>query len=309
MPVVVAGVLACSCQAVPDAPLRVGTNVWPGYEPLYLARDLGAVSDRDVRLVTFPSAVSVSLAFRNGGIDVAALTGDEILSVAQTMPQLQIVLVTDFSNGGDALVGQATLKSLKDLKGARIGVESGAVGGYLFRRALRQAGLTPSDVSIVDTPWSRHVEAFSSGAVDAIVTFNPHRQALLDAGATVLFDSSMVKGEIFDALVARESTVRERPATLGRIVSAWMTGREHMRTHPADAAARMAQIESRYRPSFQTHLQGIELMDRTRNHQLLGGTSPGLTEVLSAVAANAPAPMMSPTPARHSVQLTDRFVP
>ena len=30
-----------SCSAEQESPLRVGTNIWPGYEPFYLARDLG----------------------------------------------------------------------------------------------------------------------------------------------------------------------------------------------------------------------------------------------------------------------------
>jgi len=29
------------CMREPDSPLRIGTNVWIGSEPLYLARELG----------------------------------------------------------------------------------------------------------------------------------------------------------------------------------------------------------------------------------------------------------------------------
>ena len=36
--VVLFGLLLAGCGSQPEPPLRVGTNLWPGYEPLYLAR-------------------------------------------------------------------------------------------------------------------------------------------------------------------------------------------------------------------------------------------------------------------------------
>ena len=49
----------------PDAPLRLGTNIWPGYEPLYLASSIKALPEEQVRLVQYASASDVIRAFRN----------------------------------------------------------------------------------------------------------------------------------------------------------------------------------------------------------------------------------------------------
>lgn len=57
------------------APLRVGMNTWPGYEPLHLARSLGYLTDEEAEPISFPSAMDVMRAFRNRTIDVAAVTG------------------------------------------------------------------------------------------------------------------------------------------------------------------------------------------------------------------------------------------
>ena len=43
--------LLSACGARYEAPLTVGTNTWTGYEPLYLARDLGLHEGLPLRLV------------------------------------------------------------------------------------------------------------------------------------------------------------------------------------------------------------------------------------------------------------------
>ena len=63
----------------PAPPLRIGTNVWTGSEPLYLARDLGYLDPRTVQLVEYPSASEVLRAFRNQAIDGAVISLDEVL--------------------------------------------------------------------------------------------------------------------------------------------------------------------------------------------------------------------------------------
>jgi NitT/TauT family transport system substrate-binding protein len=60
------------CSEPPEEKLRIGSVVWPGYEPLYLARDLGNFDETNIRLVELSSAAQVVRAYRNGVIEVAA---------------------------------------------------------------------------------------------------------------------------------------------------------------------------------------------------------------------------------------------
>jgi NitT/TauT family transport system substrate-binding protein len=43
-----------SCMRPPETALRIGTNVWIGSEPLYLARELGNLDPAVVQLVEYP---------------------------------------------------------------------------------------------------------------------------------------------------------------------------------------------------------------------------------------------------------------
>ena len=62
-----------ACGAKPQRKLRVGTILWSGYEPLFIARHLGAYDDRSIQLVDLPAASDVVLAFQNRAVDEKGL--------------------------------------------------------------------------------------------------------------------------------------------------------------------------------------------------------------------------------------------
>ncbi|MDQ6966158.1 MAG: hypothetical protein Q9M23_04455, partial [Mariprofundaceae bacterium] len=71
--------LLAACTPAPKPDLRIGTNIWPGYEPLYLARSLGLFKDTGISLIEYPSSTETMRALRHGSIEAGALTLDEAL--------------------------------------------------------------------------------------------------------------------------------------------------------------------------------------------------------------------------------------
>jgi len=96
----------------PADTLRVGANIWPGYEPLFLAQSLGYYEGQNIELITFPTSTETMRAYRNHAIDVAALTLDETLQVSGSLPNQHIAMVSDFSNGADAVLAKPQFKSM-----------------------------------------------------------------------------------------------------------------------------------------------------------------------------------------------------
>ena len=74
--------LLAGCGPRYEPPLMVGTNIWAGCEPLYLARDLGYYDGQPLRLVELGSTTQVMDALRTGRLDVAGVTLDEALTLA-----------------------------------------------------------------------------------------------------------------------------------------------------------------------------------------------------------------------------------
>ena len=52
-----------------------------------------------------------------------------------------MIMLTDYSNGNDMIVGKPGIKSVKDLKGKKIGIEVGLVEHLLLLHALKEAGM------------------------------------------------------------------------------------------------------------------------------------------------------------------------
>lgn len=227
------------CTPEPADPIRLGTNIWPGYEPLYLARSLGWLEQPAVRLLEFPSSTEVIRAMRDHALEAAALTLDEALVLAEGEPDIRIVLVMDVSNGADAVLVQSAIDSPAALKGARIGAETTALGAYMVTRLLDRTGLSAKDVVLKPLPVNEHLDAFMQGRVDAVVTFDPVRSALLAHGARTLFDSSDIPGEIVDVLVVRQALIERQPQQLRLLMRQWFRALDHIRAEPADSAARM----------------------------------------------------------------------
>jgi NitT/TauT family transport system substrate-binding protein len=264
--------------------LRVGTNMWIGYEPLYMARELGYYRDTSIKLIEMNNATEVSSALRAGLLDAAALTLDEALTVKQDAPDLQVVLVMDSSAGADILLGQPEIADLPDLRGKRIGVETTAVGAILLQAALEKAQLSVQDVEIVSLPVDEHLEAFESKRIDAVVTFDPVRSRLLQLGAHPLFDSRAIPNRIIDVLVIHQSTAEQHGKQLRKLIEGHFAALAYFAQHPADAKNSVAARIKTTPAQVADMLGGIHIQDRSENIALLSGTPSPLNRLAEQIA-------------------------
>ena len=264
------------CMREAEPPLRIGTNVWIGSEPLYLARDLGYLDREAVQLVEYPSASEVSRAFRNQAIDGMVISLDELFVLAVDELHPKIVMVVDVSHGADVVVGRSGMRSMKDLRGKRVAVESAALGAFVLSRALALNGMRASDVSMVHLESNEHPAAFEHGQVDGAVTFDPYRTQMLHAGAHTLFDSSQIPGEIVDLLTVRASVLEKNPRAVQTLLTGWFNALEYLEREPKDAAARMAVREQITGEQFLRALQGLRIPSRADNLKMLAGATPSL---------------------------------
>jgi len=275
--------VASGCQRAERAPLQLATNLWPGYEPLYLAQELGYLDKDLVRLAEYTSASEVMRAYRSGRVDLAALTLDEALLLNESAVAT-IILLLDFSNGADAILGSASVAQLSDIKGKRVGVEGSALGAFFFNEALKNARLQREDVQLVPLGVDEHESAFLDGRVDAVVTFEPVRGHLLRKGAHVLFDSAQIPGKIVDVLVVRPSVLSSDRAAVQAVVDGWFKALARIERDYDSSLQRMNARLQLDASDLRTAYQGIILGSATQNRKLFGGQTPELTATATALA-------------------------
>src|SRR6185369_8500738 len=108
-----------------------------------IAQEKGWFKDAgiDVELLWFEYGPSME-AYTAGKVDAVMVTNGDALVTGATGGKNVMILVTDYSNGNDMIVAKPGIKSLKALKGGKIGVEVGVVDHLLLLYGLKDIGLT-----------------------------------------------------------------------------------------------------------------------------------------------------------------------
>jgi NitT/TauT family transport system substrate-binding protein len=293
------------CMREPQSAVRIGTNVWIGSEPLYLARELGRLDPAAVQLVEYPSASEVLRAFRNQAIDGMVISLDELFGLAADGFKPRIILVVDVSNGADVVVGRAGMRTMRDLQGKSVAVESSALGAFVLSRALALNGMQASDVNVVHLESNEQPSAFEKGQVDGAVTFDPYRPQFLRSGARTLFDSTRIPGEIVDLLAVRATVLQQHPKSLQALLAGWFAAIDYMEREPNDAAQRMGIRQQTSGEQFLEALKGLRIPSREENLRMLGGATPEL----AVTGRRLMALMVDAKLLRSGLEIEDVFAP
>jgi len=276
---------ATGCLEPVEERLRIGVNAWPPFDLLYLAREKGFLRDAgvEVDLVDFSSYTGILRSYHQGHIDAFFATLNEALIVDNFQEPLAVVLVADYSYGGDALVVSDGIAKLQDLRGRKVAYEESALGSYVLERALSLGGLEEKDVTALNRLPEEGEWAFKGGNVDAVITYQPALGRLLRLpGARVLFSSRDLPGEIVDVLVVRRSLLEDRGDEIRGVLRGWFRAVELLQQSPGEAAPSMAARERMSDEELLASLEGAHIPDLEENRRLLG--SPGAPGTLHATA-------------------------
>ena len=154
--------LAWPAQA--DA-LKLAHSTWVGYGPFYVARDKGFFQEEgvDIDLVIMEDTPAKMGALQAGQIDLVASTADEFPIYMPPGKILRYILAVDNSKGGDGIIALKDIKSVNDLKGRKVAFETGSVSQFFFNAVLKEAGLSESDVEVVNMTATERVRSIGNG--------------------------------------------------------------------------------------------------------------------------------------------------
>ncbi len=204
--------------------VKLGSGLWVGYLPWQVtqAKELFKDNKVDVDLQWFPDAMKSLESLNTGKLDANNQTlGDTITGVANGA-DLVIVMTNDNSTGNDKIVVSDKIKSIRDLKGKKVAAEVGSVDHFLLAQALKKAGMTFKDFTLVPLETSKAAAAFAAGEVDAAAVYAPFTtKALKRAGSKELFSSSNFPGSISDHVVFTRKFVNEHPDQVQGVVDSW----------------------------------------------------------------------------------------
>jgi sulfonate transport system substrate-binding protein len=179
-----------------DKVIRIG---FQKYGKLVLLKGRGTLEEKlkplgyTVSWTEFPSGPPLLEALNVGAIDFG-VAGEAPPIFAQAAGAPLVYLANDPpAPRGEAILvpKESPLKSVADLRGKKVVLNKGSNVHYLLVRALEQAGLKYSDIQPVFLAPADALAAFTHGAVDAWVIWDPYEAAAeASTGARILADGT-----------------------------------------------------------------------------------------------------------------------
>jgi sulfonate transport system substrate-binding protein len=139
----------------------------------------------------FPAAQPLLEALGAGAVDLGEAGDAPFLYAYASGAKIKAVQAGKSGGSSTALLVRkgSPIHALADLRGKKVATGRGSIGHYLLLRLLEEAGLKPGDVQIVFLSPGDAKAAFTSGAIDAWVTWGSYvALARLHDDATILAD-------------------------------------------------------------------------------------------------------------------------
>lgn len=266
-------VLLSGCSKPEKVTIRIGVNPWPSHEYLFLAQEKGFLEDDNlsIQLVEYSSSGDLLRAFEWGQVQGMVCTATEILLAnSHTYDPLQVFLVMAYTEGTEVILGPKECTSLADIKGHKIGVDTGSLGIYVLARALEQEGLKLSDIKIVPVNPMYMPSMIKSGAIEVAVCYQPFSHQIQKEGEyNVLFASSQLPGELFNLLALKKTTLEEHPKQITQLMKVWKRILEFEKTNTQEVHAYMARREHTTLEDFEASLEKIKVIPLEEQPPLL----------------------------------------
>jgi NitT/TauT family transport system substrate-binding protein len=233
---------AAAALAAGPTTMKIGTVVWIGYGPFYVADalDLYKKYNLKVSLQVFTDPALIPPALASGAIDGAMLTYDQVIGQVASGKAQKVVMPIDYSNGGDAIVSTMDIKKVGDFKGKKIGFNPLSPSDFLLSYALKTNGLTDKDITPINMTPEAVPAAMASGQMPIGVTYEPSLSQIVGQGGGkkfhVVFSSKNAPGLIADVLVFDDKAIKARPADISGVVKAYLDGMAYMKAKPEEAA-------------------------------------------------------------------------
>lgn len=221
---------------------KIGTVIWIGYGPYYVADalDLYKKSGLKVSLQVFSDPALIPPAIEGGSVDGGMLTYDQVIGQVAKGSTQRVVMPIDYSAGGDAIVSSVDIKKVSDFKGKKVGFNPLSPSDFLLSYALKVNKLGEKDISPVNMTPEAIPAAMASGSMPIGVTYEPNVSQItaLEGGKKfhVVYSSKDAPGLITDVLVFKKEFIKEKPDVVKALIQGYIDGLDYMKKNPDKAA-------------------------------------------------------------------------
>ncbi|MFZ4580991.1 MAG: glycine betaine ABC transporter substrate-binding protein, partial [Myxococcota bacterium] len=174
-------------------------------------------ADVKIEWKLFDSGGSVNEAVVAGGVDIGLVGSSPTSRGVSTGIEYQVPWIFDVIGKAEALVVKPGIATIADLKGKTIATPFASTSHYSLLAALEDAGLSETDVKVIDSEPDAILAAWQAGQIDAAYVWNPNLAKLKADGGTVLITSEDLskKGKTtYDLAIVTNEFAAKYPAAV-----------------------------------------------------------------------------------------------
>ena len=149
-----------------------------------MADKFKAATGWDIEWRKFNSGAEVIAALASGDVKLTELGSSPFVTAATQGVDVQLFMVAQVIGAAESLIVRngAGIAKLEDLKGKRVAVPVGSTAHFSLMGAIKHAGLSASDVTVISMPPDQIAAAWQQSAIDAAFIWQPVQSELLKNG-------------------------------------------------------------------------------------------------------------------------------
>ena len=248
----------------------LGINDWPGSYWWLAVDELGYFKEQgvDVEVQLFSNYADGLNALSSGSVDMFVPALADVIPAYTNGADIKVVMVQDFSAGADGLIAKSDITDVKQLKGKNIGIEFGGSDHLFLLKCLENAGLSESDVNLVNMTTGDAANAFIAGQVDAAAIWEPSlSMAQKETGGNILATSADAEyeGLIPAVLAVNGKSLETKRDEMKLVMKAWYSARDAYENNFdefAEAVSKHAEVTPE---EFKTLMDGCDVRTMEEN--------------------------------------------
>jgi NitT/TauT family transport system substrate-binding protein len=219
--------------------VRLGNLKFAHYGAVWYMKEIAPKYGLEIEEKVFAKGLDIIPAILAGEIDIAASALDA--AIAGRAAGAPVYVVAGFAKGGVRIVGRSdlNLKTVRDLKGRKVGVARGGAQELCLLAELGKAGLTWSDKGDKDVQILYLAYADINGAllnknIDAMCQSEPQSTQAISKGfgKEIMRPYDTPMGEPVRALIMTEKMYDARPDVAARVLKCFVEATRTFLTQP-----------------------------------------------------------------------------
>ena len=233
--------------AVQNVQVKTGYLQITASLPLFVALEKGFFKDEGIEIsaIPFESSNPIMDAISKGDLDFSpAVSWETLFAVEQRAPGAFKTIAHNFEDDAHPVSALIVKKDrgiakTTDLEGKTLLTGPGASGKGTAELFLKNSGVDPAKVNLVQVIYSQVVPAFAAGGVDAVLIWEPASTVIVENGlGGVLVETP--RSKIFQpfptsAAVVSSKLAREQPGVARKIQNAILKAADFMEKNPEES--------------------------------------------------------------------------